>query len=92
VTVLPGGLTTDLKHHLDRARQLHQPAPHETHIEPPFVPLEPRWEYKEVVPEVASGLLSEAELNALGAERWELTGIVPAGARVGFYFKRERHR
>jgi hypothetical protein len=68
------------------------PAPQGAHIEPPFVPLEPRWEYKEVVREVASGLLSEAELNALGAEHWELTGIVPAGARVHFYFKREWHR
>jgi hypothetical protein len=34
--------------------------------------------------------LSEAELDALGAERWELVGIVPAGAEVHFYFKRER--
>jgi hypothetical protein len=67
------------------------PAPHEAHIEPPFVPLEPRWEYKEVVREVAAGLLSEAELNALGAEHWELTGVVLAGAQVHFYFKRERH-
>ena len=67
------------------------PTPHEGHIEPPFVPLEPRWEYKDVVREVATGLLSEAELNALGAEHWELTGVVPAGTRVHFYFKRERH-
>jgi hypothetical protein len=67
------------------------PTPHEAHIEPPFVPLEPRWEYKEVLREVAAGLLSEAELNALGAEHWELTGVVPAGSQVHFYFKRERH-
>jgi hypothetical protein len=67
------------------------PAPHESHIEPPFVPLEPRWEYKELVREVAAGLLSEAELNALGAEHWELTGVIAAGAQAHFYFKRERH-
>jgi hypothetical protein len=67
------------------------PTPREGRIDPPFVPLEPRWEYKEVVREIATGLLSEAELNALGTEHWELTGIVPAGARVHFYFKRERH-
>jgi hypothetical protein len=66
------------------------PTPPEGHIEPPFVSLEPRWEYKEVVREVATVLLSEAELNALGDERWELTGVVPAGAHVHFYFKRER--
>jgi hypothetical protein len=59
-------------------------------MEPPFVPVEPRWEYKEVVREVGTDLLSEAELNALGSERWELTGIVPAGSQVHFYFKRER--
>lgn len=59
-------------------------------MEPPFVPVEPRWEYQEVVREVGTDLLSEAELNALGAERWELTGIVPVGGRVHFYFKRER--
>ena len=52
--------------------------------------VEPRWEYKEVVREVTGGLLSESELNALGTERWELAGIVPAGTQVHFYFKRER--
>lgn len=61
----------------------------EGRIEPPFVAVEPRWEYKEVVREVADNLLSEAELNALGAERWELAGIAAAGAQVHFYFKRE---
>jgi hypothetical protein len=57
---------------------------------PPMVPVELRWEYKVVVREVSSGLLSEAELNTLGAEHWELSGIVPAGPSVHFYFKRER--
>lgn len=65
------------------------PAPLESRIDPPFVAVELRWEYKEVVREVTGGLLSEAELNALGAERWELAGIVPAGTQVRFYFKRE---
>ena len=66
------------------------PTPHEGHLEPPYVPVEPRWEYKDVVREVATELVSEAELNALGAEGWELTGVVPAGTQVHFYFKRER--
>lgn len=56
----------------------------------PFVPVEPHWEYREVVREAGIDLLSEAELNALGSERWELIGIVPVGDRVHFYFKRER--
>ena len=60
-------------------------------IEVPLVPVEPRWEYKEVIRETAGALMSAAELDSLGAERWELAGVVPAGARVHFYFKRERH-
>ena len=59
-------------------------------MEPPFVPVEPRWEYREVLREGATDLLSEAELDALGSEGWELTGIVSGGDRVHFYFKRER--
>jgi hypothetical protein len=66
------------------------PPSREARIEPPLVPVEPLWEYKEVVRQVPTGLLTEAELNALGAERWELAGIIPAGGQVHFYFKRER--
>jgi hypothetical protein len=66
------------------------PVTPESRIDPPLVAVEPRWEYKEVVREVTAGLPSEAELNALGAEHWELAGIVAAGNQVHFYFKRER--
>jgi hypothetical protein len=66
------------------------PGTPETRLEPPLVSVEPRWEYREIVRETASGLLSEAELNALGDEHWELAGIAMAGSRVHFYFKRER--
>ena len=62
----------------------------ETRIEPPRVAVAPRWEYKTVVREVTSGLMSETELNGLGAEHWELVGIIPVGAQVHFYFKREQ--
>lgn len=62
------------------------------HIAPPWVPVEPRWEYKDVVREGAEGLLTEADLNALGTEHWELSGVVSEGTRVHFYFKRERTR
>jgi hypothetical protein len=54
------------------------------------LPVEPRWEYKAIVREVPE-LLSEAELNALGEERWELVGVAPAGNHIHFYFKREGH-
>lgn len=66
------------------------PEPLESRIDPPLVAVEPRWEYMDVVREITGGLLSEAELNALGTERWELAGIVSAGTQVHFYFKRER--
>jgi hypothetical protein len=46
------------------------PRPNElrgTHVEPPWVPIEYRWEYKELVRDAESGELpTEAELNALG--------------------------
>lgn len=58
-------------------------------LETPMVRVEPRWEYREVVRE-AEALLSEADLDALGAEHWELAGVAPVGGKVHFYFKRER--
>jgi hypothetical protein len=63
------------------------------HISPPWVPIEPRWEYKAVVRELATeGLMTESDLNALGNEHWELSGVASDGGRVHFYFKRERSR
>ena len=64
----------------------------QAHIEPPVIPLDPRWEYREIVRDPATGLMSTQELDALGAEHWELVGVVPAGDGVHFYFKRERRR
>ena len=66
------------------------PAPRESRIEPPLVPIDPRWEYNVVVRDVSAGPLSETELNALGAEHWELVGIVPSEGRIHYYLKRER--
>jgi hypothetical protein len=51
-----------------------------------FVPA--TWEYKQVVRRPPQGLLQEAELNALGAEGWELVSVVGEGGSVHFYFKR----
>lgn len=60
-------------------------------IEPPLVPVAPRWEYQELVRDAESAELpSESELNALGGEGWELAGLVSRGSLVHFYFKRER--
>jgi hypothetical protein len=66
-------------------------APAGTRVEPPWVPVAPNWEYKQLSRDPQTeGLPSEAELNALGREHWELTGVVREGERVHFYFKRER--
>ena len=61
-----------------------------SHVEPPVIPVDPRWEYREIVRDPATGLPSTAELDALGAEHWELVGVVPACDGVHFYLKRER--
>lgn len=67
--------------------------PRGAHVQPPWVPFEPRWEYKEVVRDLETEtLLTEGELNALGAEHWELAGVASEECRVHFYFKRERTR
>jgi hypothetical protein len=60
-------------------------------VEPPWVPFEPRWEYKDLVRDLETeALVSQAELDALGAEHWELAGVLSEGPRAHFYFKRER--
>lgn len=67
--------------------------PRDARVEPPWVPMEPRWEYQDLARDLdTEGLPSEAELNALGAKHWELAGIVREGQRVHFYFKREQAR
>jgi hypothetical protein len=67
--------------------------PRDTRIAPPWVPIEPRWEYKELTRDLATEAPpNEAELNALGMEHWELAGVVQEGQQVHFYFKRERAR
>lgn len=49
-----------------------------------------QWEYKVVVKTAAEELLSEQELNELGASGWELVGVLALSGRVQFYFKRVR--
>jgi hypothetical protein len=62
-------------------------------VDPPWVPFEPRWEYKEVTRDLRTeGPLTESELNSLGGEHWELAGVLHEGGRAHFYFKRERAR
>jgi hypothetical protein len=63
------------------------------HISPPWVPVTPRWEYREVVRSLETETLpTEQELDRLGADGWELAGVANEGRRVHLYFKRERAR
>jgi len=65
----------------------HHPSP--GRVDPPWVPIVARWEYHEVVRDEGT-MPSVPELDALGAEGWELVGVLSAGRHVHFYFKRER--
>lgn len=60
-------------------------------LQPPVVYVAASWEYKHVARPLGAGPpIGEDELDALGAEGWELTAAVPDAAQVHFYFKRER--
>jgi hypothetical protein len=51
----------------------------------------PGWEYKVVVRDATQPtLLSEHELNDLGASGWELVGVVGLPGTVQYCFKRVR--
>jgi hypothetical protein len=54
-----------------------------------YVEENPAWEYKQLVRNLAKEKApSEDELNALGADGWELAGIFTDSPFVYFYFKR----
>jgi len=46
-----------------------------------------RWEYR-MIARNPDDAFSDDELNALGKEGWELTGVVSLPAKTQFYFKR----
>jgi hypothetical protein len=48
-----------------------------------------KWEYKQIVRNLSEeGVPDEGELNALGEEGWELTGVAQQSPLAFFYFKR----
>ena len=67
------------------------PASETPAIAPPMVVVREKlkWEYKRLVQNLAKGEASgEDELNALGADGWELAAIVQDSPLVYLYFKR----
>ncbi|MEO8355218.1 MAG: hypothetical protein ABI621_04840 [Chloroflexota bacterium] len=64
--------------------------PHEP-IRPPMIYVERqlKWEYKQIVRNLESEkTLDEAEMNALGEDGWEMTGIAQHPPMTYYYFKR----
>ena len=51
----------------------------------------PAWEYKQIVRDLsAEKLPTDAELNALGRDGWELVTVISRESGVYFYFKRTK--
>jgi hypothetical protein len=60
-------------------------------VQPPmvYVTTATKWEYKQLARNLAQGAApTEEELNDLGADGWELTGVLADSPMVYFYFKR----
>lgn len=74
--------------------QYHLPISDQSQAEPNYVPMvyvseQSIWEYKQIIRNLAKEqALTEADLNELGAEGWELTGVFSDSPFVYFYFKR----
>lgn len=61
-------------------------------IHPPMIYIERqlKWEYKQIVRDLTHETpLDEAELNALGEQGWEMTGLAQHPPLAIFYFKRQ---
>jgi hypothetical protein len=72
----------------------HQPTQPEP-IRPPMIYVERRlkWEYKQIARNLENEkLLDEKELNALGEDGWEMSGIARQGPLTYYYFKRQTEK
>lgn len=59
-------------------------------VQPPVVYVEPSWEYKHLVRDLTKEPApDEAELDALGADGWELAGAFAWRNEAHLYLKRE---
>jgi hypothetical protein len=76
---------------MDRLSLPLQPqSPPSVRVQAPVVYVEPTWEYKLLVRDLAKETApDEAELNALGAKGWELAGVFVHDSEAHFYFKRQ---
>jgi hypothetical protein len=61
---------------------------HMVYVERPL-----KWEYKQIARNLEQEkLLDEAELNALGEDGWELSGIAQHPPMTYYYFKRQTEK
>lgn len=77
-----------------RTQQPEPPLPEPTQPWPPMIYVyeDLKWEYRCLAWDTRQeGPPPEQELNALGAEGWELAGIASLPNQVYFYFKRTRN-
>ena len=61
-------------------------------VRPPMIYVEKplKWEYKQIVRNLENEKpLDETELNALGEDGWEMTGIAQQPPMTHYYFKRQ---
>ena len=61
-------------------------------VRPPMVYVEKplKWEYKQIIRDLENEKpLDEAELNTLGEQAWELSGITQQPPLTYYYFKRQ---
>lgn len=68
-----------------------QPEP----VRPPMIYVEKtlKWEYKQIVRNLENEKpLDETELNALGEDRWEMTGVTQQNQTAYYYFKRQTEK
>lgn len=76
-----------MNHSIIPPREPKQPEP----VHPPMIYIREslRWEYKQIARDLEKeGPLNESELNALGAEGWEMSGVAHQPPVTYFYFKR----
>ena len=60
-------------------------------VRPPMIYIEKqtRWEYKQITRNLEKeGPLDETELNKLGEQGWEMSGVAQQASLAYFYFKR----
>ena len=57
-----------------------------------YVYEQPKWEYRTLLKSSDDAPLTEQDLNAMGADGWELVGVVRLSRNVQLFFKRARRR